>query len=132
MLGHWHRLNGQVEHGDKRGRELGFPTANMALEGLHLPKFGIYAVLIDVQSGPHAGRYHGAASLGVRPTFDKDVPNLESFIFDFDADIYGQEISVALVDFLRPEEKYDDIDALIAQMHLDCAAARDVLERIES
>ncbi|MGB1208973.1 MAG: bifunctional riboflavin kinase/FMN adenylyltransferase, partial [Paracoccaceae bacterium] len=83
MLGHWHRMDGPIIGGERRGRELGFPTANMAIDGLHLPKFGVYAVLVDVQDGPHAGRYHGAASLGVRPMFDGDVPNLETFVFDF-------------------------------------------------
>ncbi len=127
MLGHWHRLEGRVEHGDKRGRTLGYPTANMALDGLHLPKFGIYAVLIDIETGAHKGRYRGAASLGVRPTFDKEIPNLETYIFDFDGDIYGEQISVALVDFLRPEAKFENVDELIVQMNADCDAARQKL-----
>lgn len=127
MLGHWHRLEGRVEHGDQRGRTLGFPTANMALDGLHLPKFGIYAVLIDIETGAHKGQYRGAASLGVRPTFDKEIPNLETFIFDFDGDIYGEQVSVALVDFLRPEAKFDDVNALVAQMTADCDQARKTL-----
>ena len=69
VLGHWHRIEGEVEHGDKRGRALGFPTANIDLAGLHLPRFGVYAVLIDVLTGSHAGRYRSVASIGVRPTF---------------------------------------------------------------
>lgn len=127
ILGHWHRLEGTVEKGDQRGRVLGYPTANLSLEGLHLPKFGIYAVRIDVETGAHKGRYRGAASLGVRPTFNKETPNLETYIFDFDGDIYDERVSVALVDYLRPEEKFDEIDALTAQMARDCTAARDIL-----
>lgn len=129
MLGHWHRIDGLVEHGDQRGRDLGFPTANLTLDGLHLPKFGVYAVQVDVATGPHAGRYHGAASLGVRPTFGIHHPNLESYIFDFDGDIYGQEISVALVGYLRAEETFDDLDGLIAQMRADCDTAAAHLAR---
>jgi riboflavin kinase / FMN adenylyltransferase len=70
MLGHWHRIEGEVLHGEKRGRELGYPTANMsAFAGLHLPRLGVYAVWVDVLTGPQAGTYMGAASLGVRPMF---------------------------------------------------------------
>jgi riboflavin kinase/FMN adenylyltransferase len=124
MLGHWHRIDGPVIHGEKRGRDLGYPTANQALEGLHLPRFGVYAVLVDVLEGPHAGRYHGAASLGVRPMFGENRPNLETFIFDFRGDLYGTPISVGLVDWLRPELKFDGLPALIAQMEADCTEAR--------
>jgi len=127
MLGHWHRIDGQVEQGDQRGRVLGYPTANLSIAGLHPPRFGVYAVLVDIHTGPHAGRYHGAASMGVRPTFGVNTPNLENFLFDFSGDIYGEDISVALVDWLRPEETFDSVDALIAQMDDDCARARDIL-----
>ncbi len=124
MLGHWHRIEGPVIHGEKRGRELGYPTANQSMDGLHLPRFGVYAVLVDVLEGPHAGRYHGAASLGVRPMFGENRPNLESYVFDFRGDLYGTPISVGLVDWLRPELKFDSLPALIAQMDADCAEAR--------
>lgn len=127
MLGHWHRIDGEVIHGDKRGRDFGYPTANMAVNGLHLPRLGIYAVLVDVMTGPERGSYKGVASLGVRPMFGENRPNLESFIFDFDADLYGQHLSVALVEFLRPEIKFDSLDALIAQMDQDSAQAREIL-----
>lgn len=127
MLGHWHRIEGPVVHGARRGRALGFPTANMAVAGLHLPRLGVYAVRAEVLTGPHAGNYDGAASLGVRPTFDEEVPNLETFLFDFDGDLYGAHLSVALVAFLRPEARFDGVPALIAQMHDDCARARDLL-----
>ncbi|WP_317055819.1 bifunctional riboflavin kinase/FAD synthetase [Roseovarius rhodophyticola] len=127
MLGHWHRIDGPVVGGEQRGRKLGYPTANMSIEGLHPPKFGVYAVLVDVLDGPHKGYYQGAASLGVRPMFNGDVPNIETYLFDFSGDLYGAELSVALVDYLRPEETFDGLDAFIAQMDADCAEARKVL-----
>lgn len=130
MLGHWHRIEGAVLHGDKRGRELGYPTANMAMDGLHLPRFGVYAVLVDILTGPLAGSYQGAASLGVRPMFGVNTPNLETFLFDFKGDLYGQHLSVALVDYLRPELKFDGLPALITQMDADCQKARDILSAL--
>jgi riboflavin kinase/FMN adenylyltransferase len=127
MLSHWHRIEGEVIQGDQRGRELGYPTANMSIDGLHPPKFGVYAVLVDVLTGPHKGSYHGAASIGVRPMFGVNTPNCESFLFDFKGDLYGETLSVALVDYLRGEEKFDSLDALITQMDADCARARTIL-----
>lgn len=129
MLGHLHRIEGPVLHGDKRGRVLGFPTANMSVAGLHLPKLGVYAVKVDVLSGPGAGAYMGAASLGVRPMFGENTPNLETFIMDFEGDLYGHHLSVALVEYLRPEMKFDGLPALIAQMDTDVANAREILSR---
>ena len=127
MLGHYHRIEGEVLHGDARGRDLGYPTANMSLEGLHKPKFGIYAVLVDVLTGGHQGHYHGVASLGERPTFGVNIPNLETFIFDFTGDLYGANLSVALVAFQRPELKFDSLEALIQQMDKDSLQARATL-----
>ncbi len=127
MLGHWHRIEGPVIGGEQRGRELGYPTANMSIDGLHPPAFGVYAVLVDVLDGPHTGSYHGVASMGVRPMFGENRPNLESFIFDFSGDLYDTPLSVALVEHLRPEEKFETLDALIAQMDADSARARSIL-----
>ncbi len=127
MLGHLHRIEGEIIHGEKRGRELGFPTANMALTDLHLPRFGVYAARVDVLGGPQAGSYMGAASLGVRPMFNGEVPNLETYLLDFKGDLYGHHISVALVDYLRPEMKFDGLPALIDQMNADCDRARAIL-----
>jgi riboflavin kinase/FMN adenylyltransferase len=124
MLGHWHRIEGRVLHGDKRGRELGFPTANLALGDLHRPRYGVYACLVDVADGPHAGRYQGAASLGERPTFGINAPNLEVFLLDFAGDLYGAFLSVALVAFQRPELKFDGVPALVAQMQADVVEPR--------
>ncbi|MES2844905.1 MAG: bifunctional riboflavin kinase/FAD synthetase [Pseudomonadota bacterium] len=130
MLGHWHRIEGAVMHGEKRGRELGYPTANMSVAGLHLPRLGVYAVKVDVLTGPQAGSYMGAASLGVRPMFGVNQPNLETFLFDFTGDLYGQHLSIAFVDYLRPELKFDGLPALITQMDADCARARDILSQL--
>jgi riboflavin kinase/FMN adenylyltransferase len=130
MLGHWHRIVGEVIHGEKRGRTLGYPTANMSLDGLHLPKFGVYAVTADILTGPQAGRYHGAASLGVRPMFGENVPNLETFLFDFKGDLYGQHMSIAMVDYLRPELKFDGLPGLMTQMAADCDQARAILSAL--
>ncbi|MFZ3580927.1 bifunctional riboflavin kinase/FAD synthetase [Loktanella sp. DJP18] len=130
MLGHWHRIVGEVMRGDQRGRELGYPTANMSIVGLHPPAFGVYAVRIDIADGPHKGRYDGAASIGVRPMFNGEVPNCETFIFDFKGDLYGQHISVALVDYLRPEMTFDGLPGLIAQMDADCARAKEILSHV--
>lgn len=130
MLGHWHRIDGEVLGGDQRGREMGYPTTNMSINGLHAPRFGIYAVKIDVLTGPHKGSYDGAASIGVRPTFGENTPNLESFLFDFKGDLYGEHLSVAFIEYLRPEEKFDSMEALIAQMDLDCDRARQILSEL--
>lgn len=130
MLGHWHRIEGPVIGGEQRGRELGYPTANMSIDGLHPPAFGVYAVLVDVLDGPHKGKYHGVASMGVRPMFGVNTPNLETFIFDFKGDLYGTPLSVALVEHLRGEEKFDGLDALITQMDADSAQARAILSAL--
>ena len=129
MLGHWHRIEGPVLHGEKRGRSLGYPTANMSLDGLHLPKPGVYAVLVDVLDGPDAGTYQGVANLGYRPMFERQAPNLETHLFDFSGDLYGRNLSIGLVAHLRDEAKFDGVEALIAQMHDDSAAARQALAR---
>lgn len=127
MLGDWHRIEGRVEHGEKRGRALGYPTANLALSGLHLPRFGVYAVIFDVRDGPHKGRYGGAASLGVRPMFGVNAPNFETFVLDFEGDLYGADVSVALIAFLRGEVAFDGVDALIRQMSDDTLHCREIL-----
>ena len=130
MLGHWHRIDGAVAHGEKRGRTLGYPTANLDITGLHAPKFGVYAVRVDVLDGAHAGAYGGVASLGVRPMFGENVANLETYVFDFAGDLYGAAISVALVAFLRPEARFDSLEAMTERMHEDARIARTVVDRI--
>lgn len=127
MLGHLHRIEGEVEHGEKRGREFGFPTINQSMDGLMTPRFGVYAVEIHIKDGPHEGDYRGVASLGVRPMFGENRPNLETYIFDFSGDLYGARVSVGLVKFQRPELKFDGVDALIEQMERDKQEARRIL-----
>ncbi|WP_342359382.1 bifunctional riboflavin kinase/FAD synthetase [Terrarubrum flagellatum] len=120
LLGYWWFVRAPVAHGDKRGRELGFPTANMILDRNCRLAHGIYAVRAAVD-----GRIvDGVASFGRRPTFDDGAPRLETFLFDFSGDLYGKEIAVEFIAFLRGEEKFSSIDALVAQMHRDSDAAR--------
>jgi riboflavin kinase/FMN adenylyltransferase len=118
-------IRGVVKHGDKRGREIGFPTANMELGPYLRPRYGIYAVTGRVIGDGYDLK--GAASLGIRPTFDPPTELLEPFFFDFDEDLYGREIEVSFHHFLRPEAKFDGIDALVAQMNEDCERARELL-----
>ena len=131
QLGHWHRIEGLVIGGEQRGRELGYPTANMSLDGLHLPHLGVYAVLVDVLNGEHVGSYNGVASLGVRPMFGENTPNLETFVFDFSGDLYGATLSVALVEFMRPEIKFDSLENLVVQMDQDSLKAREILKSLK-
>ncbi|MEF3366891.1 bifunctional riboflavin kinase/FAD synthetase [Methylocystis sp. 9N] len=123
LLGHPYFVRGLVIHGDKRGRLLGFPTANIALDPANRLRHGVYAVTIEIDGATLAG----VASFGRRPTFDNGAPLLEVFVFDFDGDLYGKEVEVAFYGFLRGEEKFDNIDALIARMHEDTAKAREIL-----
>ncbi|HEX8512672.1 MAG TPA: bifunctional riboflavin kinase/FAD synthetase [Allosphingosinicella sp.] len=114
-------IEGIVEHGDKRGREIGYPTANIALGPYLRPRFGIYAVRGRLADGTVL---QGAANLGIRPTFEPPKELLEPYFFDFRGDLYGRTLEVELVDFLRPEARYDSLDALKAQMAADCEEAR--------
>lgn len=117
-------IRGQVEHGDKRGRELGYPTANLSLGNFIRPAYGIYAVRGRLADGRVLG---GAANLGIRPSFDPPRELLEPYFFDFSGDLYDQMIDVELVEFLRPEAKFDDLDALARQIEADCTEARRAL-----
>jgi riboflavin kinase/FMN adenylyltransferase len=114
-------VEGEVEHGDKRGRTLGYPTANLSLGNYLRPRFGVYAVRGRLADGRGLA---GAANLGIRPTFDPPRELLEPYFFDFDEEIYGERIEVELVSFIRPEAKYDSLGALKAQMAADCSEAR--------
>jgi riboflavin kinase/FMN adenylyltransferase len=123
-------IRGVVQHGDKVGRTIGFPTANLALGTYLRPRYGIYAVTGLIETGPLRGTMlHGAANLGIRPSFDPPKELLEPHFFDFAGDLYGAEIEVAFHHFLRPEAKFDSLDALTAQMEADCARARTLLPR---
>jgi riboflavin kinase/FMN adenylyltransferase len=122
-------IQGVVEHGDKRGRALGYPTANLGLGKYLRPRFGIYAVRGRLADGRILD---GAANLGVRPTFDPPRELLEPFFFDFDEDLYGQTIEVELVSFLRDELAFDDLEALKARMAADCDEARRRLDAVRA
>ena len=123
FLGYPWMVEGPVEHGDKRGRILGYPTANLRLAPETGLRHGIYAVRAKVEG---AWR-EGVASFGRRPTFGGGVPLLEVHLFDFAGDLYGRPMLVAFLGFLRPETRFDDAEALVQQMNRDSAAARDVL-----
>ena len=114
-------IEGIVEYGDQRGRELGYPTANLSLGKYLRPKYGVYAVRGRL---PDGRMLDGAANLGTRPTFDPPKELLEPYFFDFSGDLYGQAIEVELVSWLRGEEKFESMDDLSAQMAADCDEAR--------
>ena len=130
LLGYRFVVEGVVSHGAKRGRELGFPTANIALpeetnEGL---AHGIYAVRLKTGDA----LYNGVASFGRRPQFDNGAPLCEVYLFGFDGDLYGAEVACELIAFLRGEEKFASVEALIAQMHQDCTEAKAAIERAKT
>jgi riboflavin kinase / FMN adenylyltransferase len=118
-------VSGEVMHGDKRGRVLGFPTANFKLDPSCGLKHGVYAVRVRV----NGTLYDGVASFGRRPMFDNGAPLLEVFIFDFDGDLYGQTVDVAFIGWIRHEQKFESIEALKRQMNADVAQAREILKR---
>ena len=118
-------VSGEVIHGEKRGREFGFPTANIRLDPACGLKHGIYAVRMAVAGK----RYDGVASFGIRPMFDAGAPLLEVFLFDFSGDLYGENVDVAIVGWIRPELKFASIDDLKRHMVADAAQARDTLKR---
>ncbi|WP_363350618.1 bifunctional riboflavin kinase/FAD synthetase [Methylocystis echinoides] len=125
LLGHPFFVRGVVRHGDKRGRLLGFPTANLALDPSNRLRHGVYAVTIEIDGVVR----NGVASFGRRPTFDNGAPLLEVFVFGFSGDLYGEEVEVAFYAFLRGEQKFDSVEALIAQMDADSALARALLAK---
>ncbi|MGH1572942.1 bifunctional riboflavin kinase/FAD synthetase [Methylobacterium sp. P31] len=128
LLGYRWFVLGPVRHGDKRGRQLGFPTANVQVPDCGLAH-GIYAVRVRLASGAF---HDGVASYGRRPTFDDGAPLLEVYLFDFAGDLYGQEIAVEFVGYIRGEERFASADALVARMHVDASEARALLARDET
>ncbi len=116
LLGRYWEIEGRVQAGDKRGRDLGFPTANIPLGETLRPAFGVYAVRAGIDRGAEIHWLAGVANLGIRPMFVSKEPLLEVNLFDFDQDLYGQHLRVAFVDYLRPEMKFDSLEALKAQM----------------
>ncbi|MBB4286270.1 bifunctional riboflavin kinase/FAD synthetase [Roseospira goensis] len=127
VLGHLWEVEGRVEHGDARGRTIGFPTANLRLHDYVAPAVGVYAVQAGVDCGPDTVWHDGVANYGRRPTFDNSAPLLEVHLFEFDGDLYHQHLRVRMVAHLRPERKFDGLDALKAQIAADADAARRLL-----
>jgi len=131
LLGRWWAIEARVEHGDARGREMGFPTANMRLGHCLAPAFGVYAVMVSIMDNDRIlARHGGVANFGIRPMYRSRVPLLETHLFDFDGDLYGKYLSVELIRWLRPEAKFPGLDGLIAQIGTDAAQARAVLAGI--
>jgi riboflavin kinase/FMN adenylyltransferase len=130
LLGHPWAVEARVEHGDARGREMGFPTANMHLGHCLAPAFGVYAVRVNILEGDRAvSRHDGVANFGIRPMYQVAVPLMETHLFDFDGDLYGKYLSVELIRYIRPEAKFDSLPALIAQIGADAAKAREILAK---
>jgi riboflavin kinase/FMN adenylyltransferase len=119
ILGDYWVVKGEVIKGDQRGRQIGFPTANISMEGWIEPLFGVYAVNINVDGL----FYRGVANLGVRPTFGKSSPILEVHLFDYSGDLYGKDIIISFIDFIRKEKKFDGIESLKKQIEIDSAKA---------
>jgi len=124
MLSRDYAIEGVVQRGDRRGRELGYPTANLELGDYQRPKYGIYAARVTLEDG---SEHPGVANLGVRPTFEPAQELLEAHLFGFDGDLYGKKIEVALHAFIREEKRFDGIEPLIAHMREDEAKARHLL-----
>jgi len=118
-------IRGIVEHGDKNGRKLGYPTANLSIESYLRPRYGVYAVTGKVLATGQALK--GAANIGIRPQFTPPKELLEPYFFDFSGDLYGQEIEVAFHHFLRGEAKFDSLEDLMVQMEHDCNRAKELL-----
>ena len=129
LLGRPPALTGRVVTGDQRGRTIGFPTANIDLEGTLVPAFGVYACTVDIldDDGRAASQHGGVVNIGRRPTFGGGEVSAETFLLDFDGDLYGRRLRVALIARLRNEQKFSGIDALKQQLQLDVEAARTAL-----
>ena len=129
ILGRWFEIEGRVAHGDRRGRTLGFPTANVGLRGLLHPVAGVYALFAGIEGETGLSWHEAVGNLGKRPTFDGHEERLEVHLFDFAGDLYGRRVCFRFVAKLRPERKFDGLEALKAQIALDCREARAILAR---
>ena len=131
LLGHYWSVEGIIEHGDKRGRTIGFPTANMKLTDCLKPAFGIYAVRVKIVEDDQVVATHdGVASFGIRPMFETPTPLLETYLFDFEGYLYGKHLAIDFIAFLRPEMNLDSLEALKAQIAKDSDAAKTALRQI--
>jgi len=128
LLGRPFEFEGRVGHGNAMGRDLGYPTANLSFGEYLRPAFGIYAVRVGIERPDELVWHDGVASFGVRPTIGRDEePILEAYIFDFSGDLYGLHLRIQLIDYIREEAKFDDLEALSAQIEDDCRVARAIL-----
>lgn len=130
LLGRCWEIEGRVLEGDKRGQQIGFPTANIALGEYIEPALGVYAVWAGVERGTETVWHKGVANIGNRPTFGGEGVTVEVYLFDFADDLYGQPLRAALVAYLRPEQKFDGVAAIRAQIAEDCSTARALLDKI--
>ncbi|MBL8644776.1 MAG: bifunctional riboflavin kinase/FAD synthetase [Rhodospirillaceae bacterium] len=128
LLGRYWEIEGRVEHGDQRGRFMGFPTANLPYADYLHPKRGVYAVRAGVDRGAETVWHDGVANFGTRPTFDKKDLLLEVHLFGVDVNLYQKHLRVALIEHLRPEQKFEGLEAIKAQIAKDCEAAKIVLK----
>ena len=128
MLSRYYEIEGVVEKGFQRGRNLGFPTINVGLRNTIVPKHGVYAVFIKILTHDKKRTFKGAASIGSRPTYGDFEPNIEVFIFDFNENLYGKSVSISLVHFIRPELKFSSEKKLISQMKSDCETIENLLD----
>jgi len=129
ILGHMWEVEGRVRHGDARGRELGYPTANIIFKDHVVPAYGIYAVWCGVQTNGTTKWVPGVANVGVRPMFRLQKPLLEVHLFDYNDDLYGKYLRVAFLSWIRPEQDFDNVDGLVSQMEADCRRARLMLSK---
>lgn len=127
LLGRFWEIEGRVEHGDKRGRAIGFPTANLGLDDYQRPATGVYAVRVGLETGANIQWFDGVANFGHRPTFDKTDELLEVHILDYSGDLYGRHLRVQMLDFIRPEQKFASLDDLKQQINRDALQARTLL-----
>jgi riboflavin kinase / FMN adenylyltransferase len=127
LLGRFWEIDGRVEHGDERGRTIGFPTANLRLEDYLRPSPGVYAVRAGIEEGGGVRWHDAVANFGTRPTVGGSDLRLEVHLFDFTADLYGRPLRVQLIDYLRPERKFPGLDALKVQIAEDARRAREIL-----
>lgn len=132
MLGRWWEIDGIVAHGHQRGRTIGFPTANLTLGELLEPALGVYAVRCGIGEGAALQWHNAIANLGRRPTVDGETLLLETHVFDFEGDLYDKPMRVRLLDFIRPERKFDSFQRLRDQIAKDCDTARAILARTDT
>jgi riboflavin kinase/FMN adenylyltransferase len=138
LLGHWWSVEGRVLKGDQRGRTIGFPTANVSLENYIVPRLGVYAVRVEFEDRDAQGAggrsplqtFDGVANVGKRPTFDKEDILLETHLFGYKGDLYGRHIRVSFIQFIRPEQKFDGLESLKAQIAADGLRARAILDEV--